>query len=62
MLKYVALNLNIGLHSLRSEGTSRLFAAISDLDERFIYKGKVSTNMYIKDSIAKRLQLSIKKN
>lgn len=55
MLKYVVLNLNIGFYLFRLEGIFRFVVVILDFDERFIYKGKVSINMYIKDLIVKRL-------
>lgn len=61
MLKSVAPNLNIGLHSLRSGGAS--VAANSDVDERCIqrhgrWKSISSKNMYIKDSIVRRFKVS----
>lgn len=63
VLKSVAPNFNIGLHSLRSGGAS--FPANSDVDERCIqrhgrWKSVSSKKMYIKDLIVKRLQISKK--
>lgn len=63
MLKTVAPNLNIGIHSLRSGGAS--VAANSDVNDRCLqrhgrWKSVSSKNMYIKDSVVKRLQVSKK--
>lgn len=64
MLKTVAPNLNVGIHSLRSGGAS--VAANSDVNDRCLqrhgrWKSVSSKNVYIKDSVVKRLQVS-KKN
>lgn len=58
MLKPVASNLNIRLHWSRPEGAS--VAAISDVDERCLqrqghWKSVSNKNLYIQNSICKRL-------
>lgn len=63
MLKTVAPNLNIGIHTLRSGGAS--VAANSDVNDKCLqrhgrWKSVSSKNIYIKDSVVKRLQVSKK--